>query len=169
MKAIFFPILTLLFFSSLLSQETNEVNTKEGAIKWLTTEEANKLNKENPKKYWMHIYSKSCGWCSKMENETFANEKVAQYITENYYPVKLSVNDKSDVQWNGKTYHYFKEGPYAGNHELVLRLTMAKKGTPINTIVSENGNDIEMSLLGFLTAEQLFQSLSENQNKSTIN
>ena len=164
MKPIFFSLLTLLFFSSsvLFSQNKSNSTTNKGSIKWLTMEEASKLNKEHPKKYWVNIHSETCRWCKKMDKETFTNEQVIQYINENYYPVRLSIHNQSDIQWNGKTYRYIKEGPYAKNHELVLRLAMGKNGTPINTIINENGDDIELSLVGFLTRDKLFERVLEN-------
>ena len=57
--------LTLVFFLPSFSQDDS------GGVKWYTVEQAEKLAKENPRKWLVDVYTDWCGWCKKMDQETF--------------------------------------------------------------------------------------------------
>src|SRR5690606_28412936 len=76
-------------------------------INWLSVEEAEKHQKENPEKpYFIDFYTKWCGWCKKMDQSTFKEEEVVKHINENYIPVKFNAETKEDVTFKGKVYKY---------------------------------------------------------------
>jgi len=60
-------------------------------VNWLTWNEAAELaaTDKNPKKVFIDVYTDWCGWCKKMDKDTFQNPTVAAYMSENYYMVKL--------------------------------------------------------------------------------
>ncbi|MBT8210292.1 MAG: thioredoxin domain-containing protein, partial [Eudoraea sp.] len=60
-------------------------------VQWLTWEEATNLatTEENPKKIFVDVYTDWCGWCKKMDKDTFQNAEVAAYMSKNFYMVKL--------------------------------------------------------------------------------
>lgn len=74
------------------------------AINWLTIEEAQELSEKEPRKIIMDVYTDWCGWCKKMDKTTFADEKVAQYVNENFYAVKLKADSKDKVTFKGKEF-----------------------------------------------------------------
>ena len=73
-------------------------------INWLTIEEAQELSKENPKKVIMDVYTDWCGWCKKMDKTTFADEKVVDYVNENFYAVKLKADSNDKVSFKGQEF-----------------------------------------------------------------
>lgn len=73
-------------------------------INWLTIEEAEVLSAKEPRKILMDVYTDWCGWCKKMDKTTFADEKVAQYVNENFYAVKLKADSNDKVTFKGKEY-----------------------------------------------------------------
>ena len=77
---------------------------EETKIKWLTLEEAQELSQETPKKIIMDVYTDWCGWCKKMDKTTFADEKVAEYVNENYYAVKLKADSNDKVTFKGQEF-----------------------------------------------------------------
>ncbi len=74
------------------------------SINWLTIEEAEALSEKEPRKILMDVYTDWCGWCKKMDKTTFANQKVAKYVNENFYAVKLKADSKDKVTFKGKEY-----------------------------------------------------------------
>ncbi len=90
--------LFMLVMSSLMAQDPPK-------IKWYTFEEAAKLNQEQPKMVLVDVYTDWCGWCKKMDKETFTDDKVIEYINENFYAVKLNAEDsKKKFKFKGKEY-----------------------------------------------------------------
>ena len=93
MKRVFSTILAIscfLLFSFVASSKNGEnSDNKNTTIKWLTFDEAVKQNQSQPKKIFIDLYTDWCTWCLKMEKATFAHPDIAEYINENFYPVKL--------------------------------------------------------------------------------
>ena len=71
-------ILLLLTVFIVANNEAQEIN-------WVTLEEAIELQKDNPKKIMMDVYTSWCGPCKMLDRNTFQNSDVAAYVNENYY------------------------------------------------------------------------------------
>ncbi|WP_017731976.1 thioredoxin family protein [Nafulsella turpanensis] len=71
-------------------------------IQWLTLEEAYAKNLEEPRKIFVDVYTDWCGWCKKMDRETFADASVAAYVNENYYAVKLDAESDRAFEMAGE-------------------------------------------------------------------
>jgi thioredoxin-related protein len=63
-------------------------------INWYSFEEVVKLTEENPKMILIDVYTDWCGWCKKMDKDTFTKKVVVDYVNENFYAVKLNAEDK---------------------------------------------------------------------------
>ncbi len=87
----------------LLSAFTSNEKTK---VKWLSAEELQTAYRNNPKPILVDVYTDWCGWCKVMDRETYSNEKVATYINEHYYAIKLNAERKDSVQWGGRKFGY---------------------------------------------------------------
>jgi uncharacterized protein YyaL (SSP411 family) len=64
------------------------------SVKWLSFEKAIILNKENPKPILVDVYTDWCGYCEKMDLNTYANKTISDYINKNFYAVKLDGEEK---------------------------------------------------------------------------
>jgi thioredoxin-related protein len=74
-------------------------------IKWLKFEEAIAANAKNPKMLLVDVYTDWCGWCKKMDKETFTDPKVIAHINSNFYAVKMNAEDtKRKFDFMGKEY-----------------------------------------------------------------
>lgn len=71
-------------------------------VKWLTYEEAQKLNAKKPKKIFIDTYTDWCGWCKKMDAATLNHPDIAAYLNEKYYPVKLNAESETKTIYKGK-------------------------------------------------------------------
>lgn len=102
MKKLFYSTAALLMLTATLSFITRPAEKEE--INWLTIEEAQKLSEQEPRKVIMDVYTDWCGYCKKMDRNTFANEKVAKYVNENFYAVKLKADSNDKVTFKGKEF-----------------------------------------------------------------
>jgi thioredoxin-related protein len=81
------------------------VNAQE-TIEWMKFEEAVKANDFSPKMLFVDVYTDWCGWCKKMDKDTFTDPKVIKYINANFYAVKLNAEEtKRTFNFMGKEYN----------------------------------------------------------------
>jgi thioredoxin-related protein len=101
----------------------------EGAIKWMSWEDAVKANEKAKKIFFIDFYTDWCGWCKKMDATTFSDPAVAAYVNENFYPVKFNAEQKEEVVFNGQTFKW-QAGGRGGVHMLAYSLLDGRLGYP---------------------------------------
>ena len=75
-------------------------------ITWLKFEEDVKANESQKKMLFVDVYTDWCGWCKKMDKDTFTDPKVIEYINTNFYAVKLNAEDtQRTFNFMGKEYN----------------------------------------------------------------
>lgn len=133
MKLIILTISTIFFTFGSIAQESQE------KVKWYTIEEALELNKDNPRKIMIDVYTDWCGWCKKMDATTFNHPVVARYLNENYYPVKFNAETRETVTFKGKTYENNSTGSRP-THDFAIALLNGKMGYPSVAYIDEDLN-----------------------------
>lgn len=141
-KIILFSFLFFLFFLG-----NTPCSQAQEQIHWLTWEEAALKSKQEKKKIFVHLYTSWCSWCKKMDSSTFENKIVAQYINNNFYPVKFNAETTTSIQFNNKEYKFIKSGK-KGYHEFAVWLTHGKLGYP-TVVFIDNQLNIIQAIPGF--------------------
>lgn len=128
-------IATLILSSFLFGQE----------IKWLSLEEASKEIKAHPEKpVLINFYTTWCGFCKRLDKETFANAQVSEYVNNNYIAVKFDAETKDMVKFMGIQYTYI--APAKANY-LAYALTNGQLSYPATVLMNGKG-DINKIVLG---------------------
>lgn len=147
MKKILLGILTFSFlmaayaFTAVPNVAEKHVDGKN--VKWMTWEEAISAAKEakaageTPKKIFVDIYTDWCGWCKKMDKETFEQSMVSAYLNEHFYPVKFDAEQRESIIFEGKTFKYVANGR-RGYHELAAALLAGKMSYPTVVFLNED-------------------------------
>lgn len=127
------------------------------AIHWYTWEEAIAASEQQPKKFFIDVYTDWCGWCKKMDATTFADPQVAEYMNQNFYPVKLDAEQKEDIVFDGHTFKYIQSGS-RGVHELAYALLDGQLGFPSYVYLNEKRQRITVSP-GYKPVSALMQEM----------
>ena len=111
------------------------------SVQWISWEEAVELtqNEANPKKIFIDVYTDWCGWCKKMDKDTFQNSEVASYMQDNFYMVKFDAEGKDPIEFQGKTFKYVPSGR-RGYHELAAALLQGQMSYPTVVFLDEKLN-----------------------------
>jgi thioredoxin-related protein len=92
--------ISLIAFFSFISKP--EISDKK-EINWLSITEAYKKNQEEPRKIFVDVYTNWCGWCKKMDKETFSDPEVVDIVNEKFYAVKLNAENTEPIIMAGDT------------------------------------------------------------------
>ena len=118
-------------------------------VEWITFEEAiaetTKAFQEGrkPKKMFLDIYTDWCGWCKKMDAETFEQPEIAAYLNKHFYPIKFNAEQKDSIVFAGQTFKYVPNGR-RGYHQLAAALLGGKMSYPTVVFAHFNKNNFEL-------------------------
>ncbi|MCR9225856.1 MAG: DUF255 domain-containing protein [Flavobacteriaceae bacterium] len=134
MRSIFTQISLLFLVFTSVSVQAQDIN-------WISWEEAVELSKTDtkPKKIFVDVYTDWCGWCKKMDQNTFQNPEVSKYMQDNFYMVKMDAEGKDPIVYQGKTFKYVPSGR-RGYHELAAALLQGKMSYPTVVFLDESLN-----------------------------
>ena len=105
LSAILIIFFTLIALSFKPVENTRELHQQEvkTAVNWLSWEEAMALSQKDKKKILLSVYTDWCGWCKRMDTVTFEEPGLARYLNENFYPVKFDAEQRTELEYKGKS------------------------------------------------------------------
>jgi thioredoxin-related protein len=145
--------LILLLSLAFLGCTAHSQKQGEGEVKWYTFEEAVKLNESNPKKIFIDVYTDWCTWCKEMDKKTFSHPEIANYLNENFYPVKFNAESTTPITFQGKVFENRNQGRRSP-HDLAAALLQGKMSYPSVAYLDEN-NQLLTAVPGYYSPVQM--------------
>ena len=130
-------------------------------INWISIDEAEAQMKKHPKKsLFVDFYTDWCGWCKRMDQSTFIEPEVVQYINANYIPIKFDAELKDDVTFKGKVYKYVKGSNGRGVNSFAYFSLKGRMSYPSYAVITQDG-ETERILIGFMQKDKLIEGLKQ--------
>jgi|P827metagenome_2_1110787.scaffolds.fasta_scaffold00058_51 thioredoxin-related protein len=119
-------IIPFLFLAALM------VCDLQAQVQWRTMEQASQVDiKSNKKLFFVDFSTSWCGWCKKMDQDTFSDPVVAAILNKFYIPVKFDAEGNSTFTWNGVKYSNTKTpGQRPQTHPFARAILGQKIGFP---------------------------------------
>ena len=89
-------LVVLLSAFLLTSGGSNMSQPQNGDLKWTNFTEGLKEASATNKKVLVDVYTDWCGWCKKMEHDTYSNKEIENYLRENYVLVRLNAESNRE-------------------------------------------------------------------------
>lgn len=94
LKPLFLSLLFVIGFAFVPPSDKDDVQ-----LEWKDWNTGYPKSMETEKIALIDMYTDWCGWCKRMDKDTYANEEVIEMINENFVPIKFNP-EKENVKYN---------------------------------------------------------------------
>jgi thioredoxin-related protein len=75
-----------------------------GKLRWMSFNDGLVEAQRTGKKVMVDVYTDWCGWCKKMDKDTYENSAVAQYLSKNFVSIKLNAEADGKLTYRGQRF-----------------------------------------------------------------
>lgn len=148
-KVLLFVFLSVFAISGVFAQ-----------VNWKSIEQVAQTDwKTNKKMVFIDFSTSWCGWCKKMDRETFSDPVVSAILNKYYIPVQFDAEGTSTFSWNGTKYSNTQvPGQRAQTHPFTRAILGQKIGYPSFAVFNKNGG-LTQILQGYQNAYEFSMTL----------
>lgn len=128
------------------------VSAQGTAVKWHSIEEAVALAKTSPRPIFVDAFTDWCGWCKKLDKDTFSDPVIAEVLNTKYYAVKFDAEGSAPVTFQGRK--FVNDGSLGKTHQLAYALLQGKLGYPSLVFLTAT-SELITPISGYKTPAQL--------------
>lgn len=149
MKNIFI-LLTIVLVGSSFSPSSE--------MKWYSFEEGYKLAKKQNKIMLVDVYTDWCGWCKRMDRDTYAKSEIMTLIEKDFIAIKFNPEVSQEYMFEGKKYNGSELASVLSKNQL--------SGYP--TTIFYQPNSKKTNVLGGYYDANRFKGVLENISKEMV-
>ena len=152
-------LLSLFVFSSMVSwagvekegeqKQPSEKQTDHKEIHWMAYDVGLGKAKAEKKHVFIDFTAKWCGWCKKMDKDTFSKPEVIEMINDHFVPVRVDGDSKQELNVNG----------YKITEQNLTRYEFGVRGFPAFWFLKSDGTKLGM-ISGYRDSDYMMEALA---------
>ncbi len=128
-------------------------NPNEGELQWVDFNQGYEIAKKKNKIMLIDVYTDWCGWCKRMDRDTYAKPGIVGLINQDFVAIKFNPEIKNvTYKYEGKTYNGEELAGVISNYQI--------SGYP--TTIFMYPKDKKMNVVGGYHDEKGFKSILED-------
>lgn len=127
MKAILTTVILILALQFAVGQTAE--------VKWYSIEEVEALIKKEPRPVFVDSYTDWCGWCKKLDKDTFSHPVIAEILNTKFYAVKFDAESTKEITFQGTK--FINDGKAGKAHQLAVSLLQGRLSYPTVVFLNE--------------------------------
>jgi thioredoxin-related protein len=147
-KLTLWPAMSIAIVTFMFATGFTLHNEIDSSVSWISMEQAQEKSAEDGKPLFVFVEAEWCGICKRMLANVFPNQDVSDDLMANYHPVKIDLDSKNQIRFNGET---MTEREFA--REMIVA------GTPTTIFFDSAGDELGRQV-GFVSIEDLQQLLA---------
>ena len=152
--SIMMPVLLVLVLGINPPQTSSKGKVADPETNWLSYDQGLQLAKKSNKHVLVDFYTTWCGWCKKMDKETYSSKEVKKLLADNYITVRLNAESSRNLSVDGKD---ITERQVAQNYNV--------QGYPTTCFLNSDGVNVGC-LPGYIGPEDFVNVLSYIKDKA---
>ncbi len=145
-------LILVLLFNINLTLAQNKSAKKD--VQWNTFDAGLAQAKKSGKKILVDVYTDWCGWCKKMDANTYSDAKVQDYLKKNFVIVKLNAEANEKITYTGQTMSPMEFSRGMGVNGYPATLFLQSDGKPITVLPGYSEPDMFIHVLSFIGEDQ---------------
>lgn len=110
---------------------SNSFGGEKAKLKWVSFNEGVAEAKKTGKKLMVDVYTDWCGWCKRMDHDTYSDGTITEYLNKQYVAVKLNAESAGKIEYRGRSYTEQELAVAFGVNGYPSIIFMTRDGEPI--------------------------------------
>ncbi|MDB5034436.1 MAG: hypothetical protein JWQ98_1677 [Chlorobi bacterium] len=110
------------------------MNANPSELEWKTIAQALEDAPKQEKLIVLDVYTDWCGWCKRMDKDTYADSTVRAYLNQHFIPSKMNPEKDGKLTYEGKEYTQGEFGQALGIHGYPATVFFDKDGKVLTSV-----------------------------------
>jgi len=129
MKSFLCSLLVLLVTTTGFAGAPGDSVSDKAELPWKPFTDGFAEAKKGEKKIMVDVYTTWCGWCKRLDADTYSNPKVVAYMKDHYVSIKLNAESSTSVMYKDTSYS-----------QIQIAQALGVKGYPTIAFFDSDGN-----------------------------